>query len=404
MKFVLKLNYSYISVGNFNKKAEYQYYQIFYDGNSDLFAFNYCPNEKVELVSIEKDCLKVTYSYSRYVYPKKFVYDSERITKEYILKKHQKVSMEGNDMYYNYATGGENGWAQLEAEWITYEEFFDEVMEEIKKGEKDVISFSNHLIKTKQYDLAFELLSTSKEGQHSYLLANCYEFGYGVGKNIDKAIQIYLYESAFFPCKEGLERCLKEKEGKKVILDECKMMVLAEQYGLDEIARKHVHIPLTKGDNSLEELRRCMSRKVLNILTNGTGSKNLESMEQLAKYYDMMNNVSKKDQPVYSIERQENDPYEGDTYTYIQYYSDRIITTLQEEAIKNDVVAIGVLINQFIKEIDNEEELVNKLIELSKEGKEKRQAAYYLGLYYKRNIKDENKAKFYFNLSNSLIK
>ena len=217
MKFVLKLNYSYISVGNFNKKAEYQYYQIFYDGNSDLFAFNYCPNEKVELVSIEKDCLKVTYSYSRYVYPKKFVYDSERITKEYILKKHQKVSMEGNDMYYNYATGGENGWAQLEAEWITYEEFFDEVMEEIKKGKKDVISFSYHLIKTKQYDLAFELLSTSKEGQHSYLLANCYEFGYGVEKNIDKAIEIYAHNSAYFPCKEGLERCLKEKEGKKII-------------------------------------------------------------------------------------------------------------------------------------------------------------------------------------------
>jgi len=307
-------------------------------------------------------------------------------------------------MYYNYATGGENGWAQLEAEWITYEEFFDEVMEEIKKGKKNVTSFSYHLIKTKQYDLAFELLSTSKEGQHSYLLANCYEFGYGVEKNIEKAIEIYLYESAFFPCKEGLERCLKEKEGKDIIVDECKMMTLAEQYGLDEIARKHVHIPLTKGDNSLEELRRCMSRKVLNILTNGTGSKNLESMEQLAKYYDMMNNVSKKDQPVYSIERQENDPYEGDTYTYIQYYSDRIIITLQKEVIKNDVVAIGVLINQFIKEIDNEEELVNKLIELSKEGKEKQEAAYYLGLYYKRNIKDENKAKFYFNLSNSLIK
>lgn len=404
MKFVLKLNYSYISVGNFNKKAEYQYYQIFYDGNSDLFAFDYCPNEKVELVSIEKDCLKVTYSYSRYVYPKQFVYDSERITKEYILKKHQKVSMEGNDMYYNYATGGENGWAQLEAEWITYEEFFDEVMKEIKKGKKDVTSFSDHLIKTKQYDLAFELLSTSKEGQHSYLLANCYEFGYGVEKNIEKAIEIYLYESAIFPCKEGLERCLKEKEGKNIIVDECKMMVLAEQYGLDEIARKHVHIPLTKGDNSLEELRRCMSKKILNILTNGTGSKNLENMEQLAKYYDMMNNINKKDQPVYSKECQENDPYEGDTYTYIQYYSDRIIITLQEEAIKNDVVAIGVLINQFIKEIDNEEELVNKLIELSKEGKEKEEAAYYLGLYYKRNIKDENKAKFYFNLSNSLIK
>ena len=34
--------------------------------------------------------------------------------------------MEGNDMYNNYATGGENGWAELEAEWITYEEFFDE--------------------------------------------------------------------------------------------------------------------------------------------------------------------------------------------------------------------------------------------------------------------------------------
>ena len=109
MKFVLKLNYSYISVGNFNKKAEYEYYQIFNDGVSELFSFNYCPDEKVELVSVEKDSLKVTYSYSRYVYPKTFCYDSERITNKYTLKKHQKVSMEGNDMYNNYATGGENG-------------------------------------------------------------------------------------------------------------------------------------------------------------------------------------------------------------------------------------------------------------------------------------------------------
>ena len=67
MKFALKLNYRYISVGNYNKKVEYQYYQIFDNGVSELLSLGYHPDEKVELKSIKDDCLKVTYSYSRYV-------------------------------------------------------------------------------------------------------------------------------------------------------------------------------------------------------------------------------------------------------------------------------------------------------------------------------------------------
>ena len=62
------------------------------------------------------------------------------------------------------------------------------------------------------------------------------------------------------------------------------------------------------------------------------------------------------------------------------------------------------MILQFIKEIDNEEELVNKLIESAKVGEEKEQASYYLGLYYERKVKDETKANYYFNLASSLRK
>ena len=127
-------------------------------------------------------------------------------------------------------------------------------------------------------------------------------------------------------------------------------------------------------------------------------------MEQLAKYYDMVNDIPENKRPMYSKEFEEYDPYNSDTYSYVRYYSDKIIATLQKEALKEDVEEIGVLIFQFIKEIENEEELVNKLIELSKVGEEKEQASYYLGLYYERKVKDETKANYYFNLSRSLRK
>ena len=83
-----------------------------------------------------------------------------------------------------------------------------------------------------------------------------------------------------------------------------------------------------------------------------------------------------------------------------------IAATLQEEVHKNDVIAIGVLINIFNKDIDNEKDLVNKLTELceSELCNEKDIAAHYLGLYYKREIKDEKKASHYFNLCNSIEK
>ena len=129
-------------------------------------------------------------------------------------------------------------------------------------------------------------------------------------------------------------------------------------------------------------------------------------MEELAKYYDMMNGVPKKDQPVYSKEYEDYDPYECDTYTYVRYFSEEIVATLQKEAAKNDVVAIGALIYQFNKDIDNEKELVNKLIDLceSEVCNERDMAAYYLGLYYKEIIKDEKMASHYFKLYHSLKK
>lgn len=407
MKNVLKSNYSYISSGNYNKQVDYLFYQIF--NKNELissFAFGNCPDEKVKIEAINEDSIDISYSYKRYVYPNTFCYDYESVTKQYKIPKNKKITLESNYMYYNYATGGENGWAELELEWISYDDFLKEVLDEISKGEKKVSSFAYHLINVGNYDLAFKLLSNSKNDQHSYLLALCYEKGYGVEKNIDKAIEIYAHNSAYFPCKEGLERCLKEKEGKKIIVDDCKMMILAEKFGVDDVVKKYIHIPLSKGDNSPEELRRCMSKQVKYVLANGRRSDNLEEMEKLAKYYDMMNDIPEKNKPVYSKKCYEYDPYEGDDDTYVRYYSELIVATLQKEALKNDVIAIGVLINQFIKDIDNEKELVNKLTELceSKLCSEKDIAAYYLGLYYKREIKDEKKATHYFDLCNSIEK
>ena len=407
MKHVLKSNYSYISSGNYNKQVDYQFYQIFNDTDFiSSFAFGSCPDEKVKIEAINEESIDVLYSYIKYSHPNTFCYDSESVTKHYKITKNKKITLESNYMYYNYATGGENGWAELELEWISYDDFLKEVLDEISTGEKKVSSFAHHLIKVGNYDLAFELLSNSKKDQHSYLLALCYEKGYGVEKNIDKAIEIYAHNSAYFPCKEGLERCLKEKEGRDVVVDYCKMMVLAEQFGIDKIVERYVHIPLSKGDNSPEELRRCMSKQVKYVLTNGRRSDNLEEMEKLAKYYDMMNDIPEKNKPVYSKKCYEYNPYEGDDDTYVRYYSELIVATLQKEALKNDVIAIGVLINQFIKDIDNEKDLVNKLTELceSELCNEKDIAAHYLGLYYKREIKDEKKASHYFDLCTSIEK
>lgn len=406
MKIVFKSKYSYVSVGNNGRLVEYNYYQIFKDNKGQTLSLDYCPNELVKIESVEEDCINISYTYRRYIYPKSFCYDAESVTKHYKITKNEKIILEGNDMYNNYATGGENGWAELEIEWISYDTFFKEIMDEISKKKKSVSSFAYYLIESGEYDLAFELLSNSKEDKNSYLLALCYEKGYGVEKNIDKAIEIYVHDSAYFPCKEGLERCLKEKEGKDIVVDYCKMMVLAEQYGLDEIIERYVHIPLSKGDNSPEELRRCMARKVEYVLGNGRSSNNLKEMEELAKYYDMMNGVPKKDQPVYSKEYEDYDPYECDTYTYARYFSEEIVATLQKEAAKNDVVAIGALIYQFNNDIDNEKELVNKLIDLceSEVFNERDMAAYYLILYYKEIIKDEKMASHYFKLYHSLKK
>ena len=266
MKIVFKSKYSYVSVGNNGRLVEYNYYQIFKDNKGQTLSLDYCPNELVKIESVEEDFINISYTYRRYIYPKSFCYDAESVTKHYKITKNEKIVLEGNDMYNNYATGGENGWAELEIEWISYDTFFKEIMDEISKKKKSVSSFAYYLIESGEYDLAFELLSNSKEDKNSYLLALCYEKGYGVEKNIDKAIEIYVHDSAYFPCKEGLERCLKEKEGKDIVVDYCKMMVLAEQYGLDEIVERYVHIPLSKGDNSPEELRRCMARKVQYVL------------------------------------------------------------------------------------------------------------------------------------------
>ena len=407
MEHVLKSNYSYISSGNYYKQVDYQFYLVFNDFELiSTFSFGHYPNETVEIKAIKEDSVDISYTYRKYSHPNTFSHDAENVTKQYTISKNKKTTLESNDMYYNYATGGENGWAELVLEWITYDDFLKEVLDEISTGDKKVSSIAYHLIEVEDYDLAFKLLSNSKNDQHSYLLALCYEKGYGVEKNIDKAIEIYAHNSAYFPCKEGLERCLKEKEGKKIIVDDCKMMILAEKFGVDDVVKKYIHIPLSKGDNSSEELRRCMSKQVKYVLTNGKRSDNLKEMEKLAKYYDMMNDIPEENKPVYSKEYYEYDPYEGDYDSYIRYDCKMIAATLQEEVHKNDVIAIGVLINIFNKDIDNEKDLVNKLTELceSELCNEKDIAAHYLGLYYKREIKDEKKASYYFDLCTSIEK
>ncbi|MBQ9731399.1 MAG: hypothetical protein IJV94_04785 [Bacilli bacterium] len=406
MKIVFKSKYGYISIGDNGKLVEYEYYQIFNDKKGQTLSLSYCPKELVKIESINEDSINISYTYNRYIYPKSFCYDNESVTKYYKITKNKKFALEGNYMYHNYATGGENEWAELEIEWISYDTFFEEIMDKISKNNERVSSFANYLIENGEYDLAFKLLSNSKEDKNSYLLALCYEKGYGVEKNIDKAIEIYLYDSAIFPCKEGLERCLKEKEGRDIVVDNCKKMILAEQHGIEDTVERYIHIPLSKGDNSNEELRRCMSKQVKYVLEDRRYNSNLEEMEKLAKYYDMMNGVSKKNQPVYSEEYSEYDPYECEYDTYVRYHCEEIVATLQKEANKNDVIAIGVLINKFIKDIDNEKELVDKLTELcsSEICNEKDTAAYYLGLYYEREVEDKKTANKFYKLAKSLKK
>ena len=72
MKIVFKSKYSYVSVGNNGRLVEYNYYQIFKDNKGQTLSLDYCPNELVKIESVEEDCINISYTYRRYIYPKSF--------------------------------------------------------------------------------------------------------------------------------------------------------------------------------------------------------------------------------------------------------------------------------------------------------------------------------------------
>ena len=117
----------------------------------------------------------------------------------------------------------------------------------------------------------------------------------------------------------------------------------------------------------------------------------------LATFYDDINNVLPEDRKVYYEVNTERDYYDGGTIDKVSIFMDSIADTLIKESVKNDVLAIGSLINEFAKYIDNEAELVSKLENISKDGntKEKALASSFLGLYYYNKKDTINGDKYY---------
>ena len=393
---ILKYTYSYICSGNYYQPAKSEYYQLFTNKDeSRMVSIGSSIYEKVILENYSDNEVNFSYKFSKYLHPFSFVAETEEIENSYTLKPEEEISIICVYKYWAYAHGAENGPATLSVKWISYENFLAEVMEISKESKYKAIDAAAALINEKMYDLAFKMLISTET--RSYELGLCYENGYGTEVDLDKALENYAYSSGYgYKC--GIERIFKAR-GREIKYDKVKETVLYLSLGDYFKAYGSADIPTEISDNLLEDLRTNVELKVIKFLEEGRPFNDpfgnpSDVMCKLATYYDLMNNVPEDKRPKYHTIEWEDDPYDGGSFKHNIYHNELIVETLQKEAKKNDVIALGCLLVQFgIHPIDsdfssylldNVEEIMQRLIGVAENGNDKESgiAYYFLGLYY----------------------
>ena len=208
-------------------------------------------------------------------------------------------------------------------------------------------------------------------------------------------------------------------------MNDIKQTIIYEKNGEYKKAYGNAFIPTEPSNNSYEDMRRNVELSVLYFLElgrphNSPYGHETHDMHHLALYYDMLNNVPKEEQKEYYVVKTERDPYDGGTNDYHIIYDSLIIETLQKEAVKNDVVALGCLAVQFAIDpqhsnfkLENIDDILKRLLFIAENGnkKDSGMAYYFLGRYYENEIElnellcratnEENrgKAKEYFELA-----
>ena len=186
-------------------------------------------------------------------------------------------------------------------------------------------------------------------------------------------------------------------------MNNIKQTIIYEQKGEYRKAYGSAMIPIEMDGNTLEDMRRNVELKVICFLELGRPSNAPHTydssidhtMHHLAVYYDMINEVSKEEQKEYYVVKTESDPYDGGTNDYHIIYDELIIETLQKEALKNDVIALGSLAVQYTIDpqhssykLENIEDIIQRLLYVAEHGNQNDSgmAYYFLGRYYENSV------------------
>ena len=391
---VLKCIYSYVSSGNYYKEAINDYYLIVNEDLSyDKFYLKHGSLKDIVIKKIEDDILEFDYNYSRYLYPNTFSYETEQIKKSFSLKFGETICCDCVDMYYVYAKGGENSNAKLTVSWITYDEMIEEAKLSTKDDDYKALFLSQFLIKEKRYDEAFEYLNKIKHS--TYELGLCYEMGYGTEINYEKAFDIYINLDMAPNIKEGLERVVKYLYNDKETIDDVKLTILYEKLNDVNKMYKFAHIPLNVSNHKDQDLRRNVELAIIKYHEmgypyNDPYNNPTHTMDHLAIYYDLVNNKNDTKDKYYE-EWAEKDIYDGGSFTKRKFNTKLIIETLLTEARKDDILAIATLLIKYRKEITFEEELLNRLMNLSNDSTlDQGLINYFIGIYFESIIKEKD--------------
>lgn len=182
-----------------------------------------------------------------------------------------------------------------------------------------------------------------------------------------------------------------------------KQTIIYEKKGEYRKAYGSAVIPIEMDGNTLEDMRRNVELKVTCFLEYGRpsnapythNSSINHTMHHLALYYDMINKVTKEKQKKYYVVKTESDPYDGGTNDYHIIYDELIIETLQQEALKNDVIALGCLAIQYTIDpqhssykLENIEDIIQRLLYVAEHSNQKDSgmAYYFLGRYYEISV------------------
>ena len=202
-------------------------------------------------------------------------------------------------------------------------------------------------------------------------------------------------EPPFAPfLKEGLERVIKYLYNDKETIDDVKLTILYEKLNDVNKMYKFAHIPLNVSNHKDQDLRRNVELAIIKYHEmgypyNDPYNNPTHTMDHLAIYYDLVNNKNDTKDKYYE-EWAEKDIYDGGTFTKSKFNTKLIIETLLTEARKDDILAIATLLIKYRKEIAFEEELLNRLMNLSNDSTlDQGLINYFIGIYFESIIKEK---------------